>query len=74
MACVNADGTITATAKALLKSLETPRSVEEIAGTLGLPLFRVRSSLRELVEAGWVVVQDEKYRTTEEGKKKAASD
>ena len=74
MACVNADGTITPTAKALLKSLETPRSAEEIAETLGFPLFRVRSSLRELVGAGWVVVRDEKYLTTEDGKKKAASD
>jgi predicted transcriptional regulator len=74
MACVNADGTITPTAKALLQSLETPRSAEEIAGTLGLPLFRVRSSLRELVSAGWVAVQDDKYRTTEDGKKKTASD
>jgi predicted transcriptional regulator len=73
MACVNVDGTITATAKALLKSLETPQSVEEIAAALGLPLFRVRSSLRELVGAGWVAVQGDKYRTSEEGKKKAAA-
>ena len=74
MACVNADGTITPTAKALLKSLETPRSAEEIAETLGFPLFRVRSSLRELAAAGWIAVRDEKYLTTEDGKKKAASD
>ena len=71
MACVNADGTITATAKALLKTLEIPLSAEEIAGRLGLPLFRVRSSLRELAVAGFVVIQGDKYRTSEEGKRKA---
>jgi predicted transcriptional regulator len=73
MACVNADGTITATAKALLKSLETPLGVEEIAARLGSPLFKVRSSLREMLEAGLVVVQGDKYQATEEGKKKAAT-
>jgi predicted transcriptional regulator len=74
MACVSADGTITATAKALLKSLEIPLSAEEIAGKMGLPLFRVRGSLREMVEAGLVVVQGDKYQASEEGKKKAAAD
>jgi predicted transcriptional regulator len=73
VACVNADGTITATAKALLKSLETPRGVEETAAVLGFPLFRVRSSLRELAAAGLVITQGDKYQTTEEGKKKAAA-
>jgi len=73
MACVNADGTITATAKALLKSLETPFSAEEVSGRLGQPLFRVRSSLREMLEAGLVVAQGDKYLATEEGKKKAAA-
>ena len=72
MACVNSDGTITATAKALLKSLETPLTAEEIAGRLGSPLFKVRSSLREMLEAGLVVVQGDKYQANEEGKKKAA--
>jgi len=71
MACVNADGTITATAKALLKSLETPLSAEEVSGRLGQPLFRVRSSLRELVQAGLVLAQGDRYMATEEGKRKA---
>jgi len=72
MACVNVDGTITATTKALLKSLETPLGVEEIAARLGSPLFKVRSSLREMIEAGLVVVQGDRYQATEEGKKKVS--
>jgi len=73
MACVSADGTITPTAKALLKLLEAPLRAEEIAVRLGSPLFKVRSSLRELSEAGLVIVQGDKYQTTEEGKKKATA-
>ena len=72
MACVNADGTITATARALLKSLEIPLTAEEISARLGSPLFQVRSSLREMLEAGLVVVQGDKSLASEEGKKKAA--
>jgi len=73
MACVSADGTITATAKALIKSLEVPLGAEEIAARLGSPLFKVRSSLRELVEAGLIVAEGDKYSATEAGKKKAAA-
>jgi predicted transcriptional regulator len=73
MACVSADGTITSTAKALIKSLDVPLRAEEIAARLGAPLFKVRSSLRELVEAGLVMVQGDKYIASEEGKKKATA-
>ncbi len=73
MACVNPDGTISPSAKALLKALETPLGVEEIAARLGSPLFKIRSSLREMLEAGLVVVQGDKYIASEEGKKKATA-
>jgi predicted transcriptional regulator len=72
MACVSADGTITPTARALLKILEVPLGAEEIAARLGSPLFKVRSSLRELTDAGLVMVQGDKYHASEIGKKKAA--
>jgi predicted transcriptional regulator len=73
MACVNPDGTLSPTAKALLKSLETPLGVEEIAARLGSPLFKVRSSLRELVEAGLVEAREDNYIVSEEGKKAATA-
>ena len=72
MACISADGTISASAKALIKSLDSPLGVEEIAARLGSPLFKVRSSLRELVEARLIEAQGDKYLATEEGKKRAA--
>jgi len=44
-------------------------SPEEIAGSIGLPLFRVRSGLRELTQAGLAIEKDDKYELTEEGAK-----
>jgi DNA-binding IclR family transcriptional regulator len=70
MACVNADGTITATAKALLTSLESPLGPEAIAAKIGAPLFRVRSSLRELQAAGFVSESGGLFRTTDQGRAK----
>lgn len=71
MACVNADGTITLTAKALLRSLESPLGPEAIAAKIGAPLFRVRASLRELQTAGLVAESGGQYRTTDAGRAKA---
>jgi len=70
MACVNADGTITETARSLLKILESPLSAEEIAARLALPLFRVRSSLREMAEAGLILSQGDDFVISGEGRKK----
>lgn len=70
MACVNADGTITPTAKALLQSLASPLGPEAIAAKTGAPLFRVRASLRELQTAGFVAESGGLFRTTEEGRTK----
>ncbi len=71
MACVNPDGTITPTAKALLQSLESPLTPEEIAAKIGAPLFRVRSSLRELAGADLVSESEGRYRTTDKGRELA---
>jgi len=70
MACVNDDGSITPTAKALLQSLESPLGPEAIAAKAGAPLFRVRSSLRELQAAGFVSESGGLFRTTELGRTK----
>jgi len=70
VACVNADGTVTPTAKALLRSLETPLGPEAIAAEIGAPLFRVRSSLRELQAAGFVAESGGLFRATEAGRAK----
>jgi predicted transcriptional regulator len=42
-------------------------SAEEIAKSTGLPLFRVRSGLRELTQAGLIVERAGKYEITDKG-------
>jgi len=70
MACVNPDGSITETAKALLRVLESPLAPEEIAQKVGQPLFKVRSSLREMTGAELIKDEGGKYIVTEKGKEK----
>ena len=70
MACVNSDGTISGSAKELLSLLSSPFSAEEIAVKLNRPLFKVRSSLRELEEAGFIEKTGDKFIVTGKGKEK----
>ena len=70
MPCVNPDGSITDSAKALLKVVDIPRTVEEISNKLGQPLFKTRSSLREMVGAGLINEKGNMYVISESGKEK----
>ena len=70
MACINSDGTISGSAKELLSLISNPYTAEEIAVKLNRPLFKVRSSLRELQEGGLVENSDDKFSITEKGREK----
>jgi predicted transcriptional regulator len=70
MACVNPDGTITESAKALLTIVQNPSTPDEISKKVGQPLFKVRSSLREMVEAEMVNEEEGKFIITEKGREK----
>ena len=69
MPCVSPDGKPTSSGMAVLKALKdgtlTP---EEIASKTGQPLFRVRSGLRELKNAGLVEENLDKYALSKTGK------
>jgi len=67
MPCVNADGTVTESGRAILLGLKEAKTAEALAGATGLPLFRVRSGLREMAQAGLVVDLEGAYRVTERG-------
>jgi len=70
MACINPDGTLTPSAKAVLSALFSPVALEEVAKSTGLPLFRIRSSIREMLEASLVKEKDGKYAATKLGREK----
>lgn len=70
MACINPDGTLTPTAQAVIYTLKTPRSAVDIGQVTNLPVYRIRSTIRELIEAGLVLETDGNYQLTESGMKR----
>jgi DNA-binding IclR family transcriptional regulator len=68
MACISPDGKPTESGTKMLRALQTGLGApEEIAKEAGLPLFRVRSGLRELTEAGLVSQKGDKYELSPKG-------
>lgn len=60
MACIDPDGTVTITAKFVLKELNKgPLQPQDVARALGEPLFKVRGSLREMKEADLILEQED---------------
>jgi len=68
MACISPDGKPTESGAKMLRALNSGLgSPEEMAKDTGLPLFRVRSGLRELTQAGLAKQKNDKYEITEKG-------
>ena len=68
MPCVKPDGTLEPMAQSILRALGTPRTAEGVCDHLRLPLYRVRSTMRELFEAGLVAESDSVYALTGSGR------
>jgi predicted transcriptional regulator len=73
MGCINPDGTTDPAARLLLQALQVARSPEELAATVGLPLYRIRSGLRELGQAGLVEEASGKFALTAAGRGRISS-
>lgn len=58
MACIGASGELTDSARRLLAALDPPAAPDQVAAHIELPLYRVRSGLREMAEAGLVEIND----------------
>ena len=68
MACISPDGKPTASGAKMLSALkEGPYSAEDVAQSSGLPLFRVRSGLRELAQAGLANAKGDNYELSPKG-------
>ena len=68
MACISPDGKPTESGTKMLRALQAGSgSPEEIARETGLPLFRVRSGLRELTQAGLANQKEDRYEVSEKG-------
>lgn len=55
MACINPDGSLSTVARAVLGRLgQRPERVPELARAAGLPVYRVRATVRETGRAGLI--------------------
>ena len=69
MACLPSDDILSSTGVSVLLVLTTPTTLEDLAEKTGLPLFRVRGTVRRLLEAGLTHQVEGRYEITPEGVK-----
>lgn len=71
MGCVSSDGKLSERALSFLSLVKEKGKVrpQDVAQFTGRPLFQVRSSLRELTQAGFLRLEGEEYSLTEKGVK-----
>jgi predicted transcriptional regulator len=67
MACISPDGQLTDAARKILTALQKPGTVEAVSQETGLPLFRIRASIREIVDADLLEERDGQYVMTDKG-------
>ncbi|MEJ7554549.1 MAG: hypothetical protein WKI50_01265 [Aquificaceae bacterium] len=69
MGCVSPDGKLSERALSFLRLVKEKGKIrpEEAAELTGRPLFQVRSSLRELTQAGFLQTDGQEYYLTEKG-------
>ena len=67
MACIQSDGSLTRCGELLLLAMWEAATPEEVAKDCGVPLFRVRSAIREFVGAGLIAKKGDAYALTPKG-------
>ena len=70
MPCIGSDGSLSRSGELLLMALKNPDTSEAAAQETGMPLYRVRSGVRELHGAGLLEKTGLTYRTTPLGMEK----
>ncbi len=68
MPCLNDDGTLSPPGRAILKAMAGPVTLEDVAGLTDLPLYRIRSSIRELTGARLIEEVDGRFAITMAGR------
>jgi predicted transcriptional regulator len=67
MVCINPDGSLGATGKAVLSSLIQPGSLEDIARNTHLPAHQITPCLQALLNAGLVIEKQGSFKITDIG-------
>jgi predicted transcriptional regulator len=72
MACINSDGSLSGAAKKVLGAMQSPTTLEDVSESTMLPLYRIRASVRELIEAGLAEEKNGLYSITATGRARLA--
>lgn len=67
MACISSTGEITEMARKFLTAMTHNVSLQELSDQSGTPLYRIRSSARELMQAGLIQQKDQQFVVTAAG-------
>ncbi len=67
MACINPDGTLTEAAVSMMTVISDHHTLEEVASVAGIPLYLVRATARDLINAGLAVERDNLCYLTDDG-------
>jgi predicted transcriptional regulator len=67
MVCINPDGSLGPTGKAILSSLIQPGSLDHIARNTNLPAHQINPCLQRLLNAGLVVEKQGSFEITDIG-------
>jgi hypothetical protein len=67
MVCLPSDDILGSTGVSVLLTLTTPTTLEDVAQITGLPLFRVRGTVRRLMEAGLTHQVEQMFEITPKG-------
>ncbi len=67
MACINPDGTLTDAAVTMMSAIAEHHSLEEVASVTGIPLYLVRATARDLIDAKLVEERDRLHYLTDLG-------
>ena len=70
MACIQPDGLLTRCGESVLLAMWVPATEADVAGDCRVPLFRVRSAIREFLQAGLIEQNGEAYKVTPQGVKR----
>lgn len=68
MPCMDSRGELTEMARKILAAMDSPSSLDELAGKTGIPLYRIRSAARELVDAGLAEEKEGSYVAADAGR------
>jgi predicted transcriptional regulator len=68
MPCIDSSGQLSDTGKKILSALANHASLEMLAQQTGLPLYQIRSAVREIMRAGLIEEKNGTYVTTAAGR------